>query len=376
MNHAWSVFARDEATERNWIQQIKAFQRSAGGALGNGVVSGNEKVNSVVLFDAERNDWREIAQGTSRENRYFILVLEESSFLPQSKDLEWVDDVMVFPFRMVELLSHFRRGHQEQFHAEVISEIDRTQQALAQANETVERILKSKTPKRFSGIRGVSIMSRHLSGLKPGGDYFDVFEPEGKEWINFLMADSSSYGLSSALLGLILASSAKIAGEAQLSSSRWIKAIFSEIKLTMGEQEHLSIFYGRMNRFDYTLHYQLFGSIEAFAVDRDGQSKRLAKQGDRLAKEFEGSDEEGMVKLSPKDRLVLLSDGFVGGTGGIDELTEIFEAKRAQDPFTLVNELAFQIKSKLTPGETFPGEDCSAIVIDIEQRSLRLAPVG
>jgi len=62
--------------------------------------------------------------------------------------------------------------------------------------------------------------------------------------------------------------------------------------------------------------------------------------------------------------------------GGEFHLHKIIQERLGQDPFDLVNELSFQIKAKLNPGETFPGEDCSAIVIDIDQPGLRLAPTG
>ena len=80
--------------------------------------------------------------------------------------------------------------------------------------------------------------------------------------------------------------------------------------------------------------------------------------------------------MNPKDRLVLLSDGFVNGVGGEFNLQKIFHERIEQDPFSLVNELSFQIKSKLLASDAFPGEDCSAIVIDIESRVLRLAPAS
>jgi serine phosphatase RsbU (regulator of sigma subunit) len=220
-------------------------------------------------------------------------------------------------------------------------------------------------------------MSKHLSGMKPGGDYFDVFESEKKDFANFLLVDSSSYGVSAALLGVLLSSSAKLSGSQPVSPFQWIRTIHEELKATLGEEGHFSIFLGRLNRRDFSLHYQLYGSIEVFLVNREGMSTALEKNGDPIDSRFDaGSEGEKVVVLQPKDRLVLLSDGFVAGSGGRSRLTGLFKEKLEQDPFSLVTELAFQIKSQLSPGETFPGEDCSAIVIDIEGRVLRLAPTG
>ena len=220
-------------------------------------------------------------------------------------------------------------------------------------------------------------MSKHLSGLKPGGDYFDVFESAKKDFVNVLLVDSSTYGISAALLGLILSSSAKIANDAQLSTADWIRIIYNELKISLGDQGHFSVFFGRLNRKDLVLHYQLFGSIEAFVVEKGGITHNLQRHGKQMsAKNIPEYGQEKTVQLNPKDRLILLSDGFVKGVGGEFYVQKIFQERMNQDPFAIVNELSFQIKAKLSPGETFPGEDCSAIVLDIDSRVLRLAPTG
>ena len=195
--------------------------------------------------------------------------------------------------------------------------------------------------------------------------------------MNILLVDSSSYGVSAAILGMILSCSARIANDSQLSTADWVKTIYNELKLTLGDQGYFSVFFGRINRRDFSLHYQLFGSIESFVIDRSGEGRRLDKHGKVISNQSEPQDGvEKVIQLNPKDRLVLLSDGFVKGVGGEFHLDQIFRKKIEQEPFALVNELSFQIKSKLNTGETFPGEDCSAIVIDVENRVLRLAPTG
>ena len=162
-----------------------------------------------------------------------------------------------------------------------------------------------------------------------------------------------------------------------MNASHWIQAIYKELKITLGEQEHLSLFFGRFNRRDFSLHYQIYGTCEAFIVEKSGEVHHLEKHGRRMNAQHEPMEAfEKVIHLNPKDRVVLLSDGFVNGVGGEFLLQKIFHDKLDKDPFTLVNELAYQIKSKLVPGETFPGEDCSAIVIDVENRVLRLAPTG
>jgi hypothetical protein len=374
---SFCVLASNIQVEMQWVSEIKSFQRRGGNAIGNEVHSFHDQICTIVLVDTRRKGWQSIISDLDRDGKSILLVIEESEFVPSATDLELVDDVLVYPFRMAELLSKYRGHHERALQADLIEETILAHGDLQAANEVLERIVHAKTPKRFEGIKGVQIMSRHMSGLKPGGDYFDVFESERKDFVNILLCDSSSYGLSSALLGMMLSSAARIASDAKMSTADWIKAIYEELKTTLGEKEHLSIFFGRINRVDFSLHYQLFGSIEAFVVEKGGECHSLEKHGGRIS--AMNAPEEGFEKvihLSPKDRIVLLSDGFVNGVGGEFYLQKVFHQKLEQEPFHLINELSYQIKSKLIPGETFPGEDCSAIVIDVESRVLRLAPVG
>jgi hypothetical protein len=147
--------------------------------------------------------------------------------------------------------------------------------------------------------------------------------------------------------------------------------------VTLGEGGHFSVFFGRLSRKVFSLHYQMYGSVEAFVVEKDGVTHPLQKNGNQIDSQNAPIDgTEKVVSLNPKDRLVLLSDGFVNGVGGHFQIQKLFEERIEQEPFALVNELSFQIKSKLTHGETFPGEDCSAIVVDVDHRVLRLAPAS
>lgn len=376
-NPGISLYCRDESIEKKWKSELRALLRGFMGGNAYRIATLDREVHPIILVDAARTGWAEWASQLDRDGKSLILVIEEGDLFPSGEEMHLVDDVMVSPFRGAELMSMIRHHHQRMGAARLEREAIKAIRDLEQANEVMERILSSKTPRRYSGLKGIQIMSKHLSGLKPGGDYFDVFESEKKDYVNFLMVDSSTYGISAALLGMILSSSAKIANETSYSSFHWVKAIYEELKATLGEKGHFSIFFGRLNRRDFSLHYQLHGSIEGYIVDKFGVCKKFGKQGPALSTHMELKDSgERVVQLSPKDRVVLLSDGFVNGTGGEAQLARIFTGKLTQEPFSLVNELVFRIKAQLTSGETFPGEDCSAIVIDVENRVLRLAPTG
>ena len=164
--------------------------------------------------------------------------------------------------------------------------------------------------------------------------------------MNFLLVDSSSYGISAAFLGMILSSSARMANDSSVSTSAWVKAIYGELKATLGEEGHFSVFFGRLNRRDFTLHYQLFGSIEAYCVRPDGTCFTLEKNGKAVSsRSGPSSDEEHVVSLAPRERIVLLSDGFVKGVGGEFALHQVFQGRLKDEPFAVVNDLSFQNNS-------------------------------
>ena len=366
----------DSETLATWIRELNVLKQGLGGALSGHITGVDSGIAPVIFIDAATEGWQEWAQGLDRDDKSVILVIQENDFLPNAADLKHADDLLVYPFRMAEVLSVYRHHHYRLAQQQLMTEVVEAEMAMNDANQTLERILQSKTPRRHQNIKGIQVMSRHLSGLKPGGDYFDIFESDKRDFVNLLLVDSSTYGISAALLGMILSSSARIANDAQLSTSDWVRTIYNELKVTLGESGHFSVFFGRINRRDFSLHYQLYGSIAAFKVEKDGVSTSLMKHGEAITEsKAPANAAETVVTLNPKDRLVLLSDGFVSGVGEF-HLHKIFSEKLEQEPFSLVNELSFQIKSKLNKGETFPGEDCSAIVIDVENRVLRLAPTG
>lgn len=373
-----SVVGRNHQIDSEWVNELNTIRKSLGGDAIGGPASPHEhNPSALVLIDQKRKGWQDWVKDFDRNEKSLVLVIEDHDFVPTKKDLALVDDILVAPFRAGELLSLCKHHQERMLISKASQEIQHAEEQMAYANESLERILKAHTPRRFTGIKGIHVMSKHLSGLKPGGDYFDIFESNKKDFINLLLVDSSNYGISSAVLGMILSSSAKLASDHHLSTSDWVRAIYREIQVTLGDSGHFSVFFGRINRKDFSLHYQLFGSIETFVVDAQGLSARLEKSGDILKQDTElQTTSEKVIQLNPKDRLVMLSDGFVSGVGGEHALMQVFNQKLNQEPFALVNELTYLIKSKLKPGETFPGEDCSAIVLDIEHRVLRLAPTG
>lgn len=372
-----SLYIKDQKKSEVWIRELSALQKTSGYAIGQEVALVTDVLYPIILVDAQSNDWQKWVETLDRSGKSVILVLEEGAPVPSRDDFSLIDDVIQLPFRMLDLASKWR-AHQQRIQLHQLEEeLRHSQMAIGEASQLLEQIQKAHSPQRFSNLKGIRVQSRHLSGLKPGGDYFDIFESDRKDFLNILVADSSSYGLSSALLGAILSSSAKIANDAHMSPMQWVNAISSEIKKTISKEDELSLFFARLNRIDFSLHYTLCGAVEVFKMSQNGEIEWFEKTAGKISSQQENLQHaEKVVRLNPKDRILIVTDGFVHGLGGLESLKQLLQQKKEQDAFHTINELGFLIKSKLKEGETFPGEDCSAMVIDVESRVLRLAPTG
>ena len=83
--------------------------------------------------------------------------------------------------------------------------------------------------------------------------------------------------------------------------------------------------------------------------------------------------QEGSIQLAASDRLVLLSDGYLELLGGEEEARVTLEKYSQAPAEDLLNELAFQTKSRLAdPREEIPAHDSTALVFDVDSKVMRL----
>jgi sigma-B regulation protein RsbU (phosphoserine phosphatase) len=151
-----------------------------------------------------------------------------------------------------------------------------------------------------------------------------------------------------------------------------VQMIFEDVEQTLKDRDRLSLFYGIVNRKDYLLRYTHLGSTGIFH-SADGKSfQAMPSHGAPLAKGAQARG-EGQLRLQPKDRLALISDGFVEAVGGENQLRKLLDEFRQKDSRDLLNELVFRVKSALRSPEELPEQDCTALLIDVDSRVIRLA---
>jgi serine phosphatase RsbU (regulator of sigma subunit) len=379
-----TVLSSSPEKENTWAQQLKtALQSEEVGqyqitaASSNGVAS-KQELGQVLFVDAEISNLEQTLQELDRRRRAVFLLVKEGQSIPQALKKHWVDDVLVSPFRQVEVLSKLRHYHQilawdevSRLNASFAGLIERLHDDLKLA----ERLQKAKLPHRFPEVKGFKVQQRYLAGLKSGGDHLDLAESRDGNCISLLLSDSSSYGLSSAVLSSLVRVANKLTIDQARSSYDTTRSFFEDVAMALSDKDYLSLFYGLISRKDLKFTYTHFGNSLIYHAKSGNGFQLLEAQGEVLSrsKGLPDSRAEGEAKLAPGDRLVIISDGFLQGVDSSKKLNELLDQKRSADANTTLNELVFKLKSKFTSDDDMPEQDCTCAVIDIDAKFLRLA---
>jgi serine phosphatase RsbU (regulator of sigma subunit) len=288
-----------------------------------------------------------------------------------------VDDVLVHPFRRVEVLSKlflFQRILQWDELAQVSEGFGEVLKRLHEDLELAIRLQKTRAPVRFPEVKGLKVASRYLAGLKPGGDHFDLADSRDGSQLSFLLSDSSSHGLASAVLSALMNVALKLSADEARSTRETVRKIYNEVLAALSDRDHLSLFYGVLSRKDYRLRYLNLGHSRAFHAPAGKLFQELPAQGPAISRSrMLGEPLEAEIQLEPKDRLVLLSDGFLNVAGGVDAARKLLDEFRDREPQDALNELAFKVKSRFKDPDDLPEQDCTAIITDVDGKILRLA---
>lgn len=379
-----SIIGKDSESEKFWKKELSESVRSVlSGVTVESVVekgSGYDSLGQLVFIDGEHPDFKHAIGRVDRKGRALFVLLKEGAGIPDALYTGLVEDVLVHPFRSVEILGKVRHYQQVMMWDEVVTLNASFSELLNELKEDLslaERIQKSRHPVRFEDVKGFKVAQRHLSGLRSGGDYFDLAESSSGSQLSFFLTDSSSYGLSNAVLTVLMQLAFSLSKEEVRSSSETVKKIHQQLGAALKPLDRLSICYGAISRKDYKLRYVNLGSIGLFHSRRGQAFQLLNSQGEGITRETRPSQlhgiEDGTVQLEPGDRIVVLSDGFVNAVGAPSEVLKLLDGYREKESLDSVNELVYRIKSEFKEPDDLPEQDCTALVFDVDEKILRLA---
>ncbi len=287
------------------------------------------------------------------------------------------DDLIALPLRRLDIV----RAVRLHFTFASIRDLENTNAALPELIRRFEediqlaqKIQRKLIRERFPALGPVTIKSKYWCGSKSGGDYFDVIEFADGVHAGIFLTDSSSYTLSTALLGSLVQLS--LGGEANGSYSpkERLSALEKKLVCEMREKDKLSIFFGVMNRKTLKLDFISAGGA-GLTVERAGGGVEtiLDGQRDAITKENWKIPDVQSLELSGGDRMVLFSDGWTSGTGHPGhELIQGLLEDGVPDAQALVNDLSFRMK-KRQDDDSLPPEDCSVLIFEVARNALRLA---
>ena len=384
MNFHLSVFAENPAQEKTWMEMLRQALAGLPTARVESAVEERKlrKNNGqVLLIENKPGLVQSILSSVDRRGRAVFLIVGEHEKISESALVGLTDsafdDILVFPFRALEVMSKLRHCQQilmwdevSKLNASFSELIDGFQDDLKLA----ERLQKERLPIKFSDVKGFHIHHRYLAGLKSGGDYFDLAESPMGNALSMVMTKSSSYGLSSSVLTVLMRVALRLTTEEVFSSADTVKRIQNEIRAVLAEKDHLNLFYAVLSRKDYHLRYINLGSSRAFYANTNESFRELDTHQGPISRTRVEIGQDGEISLEPKGRLIVVSDGYIQALGGADSTRRCLDELHNQDGKDVLNELAFRVKAKLKePPEDVPAQDCTAVVFDVDSRLMRLA---
>jgi hypothetical protein len=191
-----------ERTESEWIPELKRVLDRLGGFKLNVRTPTETLSGQILLLDSALKNLPDVLAGIERRGcAVFLLEDENASEIPAALSQGLVDDVIVQPFRWLDVLSKLKH-YQQILMWEEVTRLNESFSGLIERLgddlKLAERLQKSRMPARFPDLRGFKVSARYLAGLRPGGDYFDVADAPEAARLSVILTDSSSYGLSSA----------------------------------------------------------------------------------------------------------------------------------------------------------------------------------
>ena len=250
-------------------------------------------------------------------------------------------------------------------------QLDEVMSKISTDVDALKKIHKALVPTEIPNMAGFEFSRKFLYGSKTGGDYFDIFEHEDRLKFGILLSSSSGYAMSALFLSLVLKVSHLIEAKKGLSPDKVIEKISTELKDIASSKDHAHVFYGVVDRRNYTLNLCVVGQIHGFLQSPTEPLKLISSSSDPLGPQFSPTFKSISVDLESKARLVLVSDGITKVLS-IDEISKLLTNQLDKlQVHDVRNELLYQCQKKT--GLENPISDQTVVVMDVKDRVIKLA---
>lgn len=268
-------------------------------------------------------------------------------------------------------------------------------QQMAEANRRLEKVIqqvhqeiklahlihRSLVPVTFPNISGFEFSTKFVPSNINGGDYFDIFEHDGRARFGIFLSSASGYSLSSLLMSIFIKWSTRERSKIGLEAHDLVYELAETLAPNIQEKHTIDIFYALVDRRNYEMYFCSLGKIVGYHyIYATRQLHRLEPHGHALTQEMlpdRSAQASRLLHLSPRDRIILCSDGLVGAKDqknnsfGETRLRNIIMGSIGEGVHELRNEILFQSDKFLDGLEA--QRDRTVLVIEVNERILRLA---
>lgn len=235
-------------------------------------------------------------------------------------------------------------------------------------------VLKDLHGRRVQARKGklgpIFFASKYLVGSQGGGDFLDVMPSRDRNSLTFVVSSCSSYGISSALLTLLMEAAAKFSSHFQVAPEALLAALREPLMHTLRENDSVSLFLGTLDRRSLEISFVNLGDIAVYHYCK-GKFESLPNQAPALRAASKASPKERTYTLSPDSQLLVLSGAktLLSADKILKGLLKETEGKKnpIQSSQEFLTELFFQIEQN-TKLET----DCSALWIKVKGDAIRV----
>ncbi len=189
--------------------------------------------------------------------------------------------------------------------------LERVIKQMGQELQSMTKLQRALSPTEIPSIPGFEFSTKFSPGSKSGGDYFDIFEHENRLKFGIILSSTSGHSMSALLLSVLIKISSKMEARRGLEPEQMMARLVQELTPQMSEKDLCHVFYGVVDRRDFSLKFSMIGNIDAFLEDAATHKIQALdsfyEKG--LTKSFNLETKSMQIPLNPKDRLILATEG-------------------------------------------------------------------
>jgi sigma-B regulation protein RsbU (phosphoserine phosphatase) len=184
--------------------------------------------------------------------------------------------------------------------------------------ERAREIQQALLPKEIAQVPGFEVVAAWEPARLVGGDYYDVIRLSGTK-LGICIADVVGKGVSAALLMANVQATVRAYASEQAAPSWLCRRVNEVLCNNLADDKFVTLFYGILDAEDRTLRYTTAGHLPPLLVCRDGTHETLCEGGAVLGVFPDWQYQEGLIELSPGDRICLFTDGITEATSANGE---------------------------------------------------------